>query len=110
MQKNEWKTKLASKFNEKSNLYDIYFINGAGDKEYLMSGRYNKAVLGLLSEDGVRIGAVKANKSRAYITACFTQHENRPKRSKRSRNRSRTVENTINHILAVCNDYIKYNA
>ena len=110
MKQNDWKIRLSSRRNERRNLLDIYCINAAGEEEYLMSSHYDKSVHDLIPEGGASIGEIKECRARAFISRRLTRNRQSRGRIKCRRNRSRKLENTINHILAVFRDYIVYES
>lgn len=100
--------KVIAKGSRRKGWFDIY-IDFSGRQEYLMSHRKNEYLFRLLKV-GVGIEEVERNMqklvSSVSLSGCrYMKGRNNP-RLKRRKNQSRKLENSVDHLLTVVNEYI----
>ena len=96
--------------NRNEDTFDIY-IEFSGRKEYLMSHRYYSDIYYTLSK-GIRIKELYRIKQKMITSKALPGHRyNKGKVMtylKEIKNHSRKLENSLNHIIAVAEEYIRY--
>ena len=100
--KYKYNVSLTAKRNEKFSGFDIY-INYLGNSEYLMHHRHNEILFSKL-KDGIAINELERCKQRLVTDVCIS---GRMSRLKTRKNYSQKIENSINHLINVANEYLE---
>ena len=94
--------------NGKSDWFDVY-IDDSGRTEYLMTHRYDSSLFKMLSK-GVSINEIERSIPRMVSNASLTGRRyfkgGLNPRLKHRKNRARQLENSIEHLLLVIDEYI----
>ncbi len=102
--------KLVAKDNMKKGIFAIY-LDYSGKREYIMSHRYNAAIYNILVE-GISLSELYRSKRKIVSSISMPGHRYSKgdihPRLKCKKNQSRKLENSLEHILSVANEYLKY--
>ncbi len=82
--------------------FDVY-VDYSGNREYLMHHRHNEILFSKL-KDGIAINELERCKQRLVADACIS---GRMSRLKTRKNYSQKIENSINHLINVANEYLE---
>ena len=100
--------KIVADDGMKDGWFDIY-LDFSGNREYLMPHRQNDRLYSLL-KDGLRIEELERNASRVISDASLSGkrylRSDINLRLKCRKNWARKLENTIDHLVTVANEYI----
>lgn len=100
--------KVIAKGSRRKGWFDIY-IDFSGKQEYLMSHRWNGYLFCLLKA-GRSIEEIERNMQKFVSSVSLSGYRHIRGRNnpqlKRRKNQSRKLENSVEHLLAVVNEYI----